>query len=434
MLLACRGRVVPGTRLCARCAFDLAGLVQATLCPECGQHLTGRRAVVERRVRSRLLIALSLFLALGVLAASGIWIIARTSRNALNPYKPLWWLKFEAHHGSPKTSELALIEILTRMGTNSMRPADEQALGFDAFQRKKNNPSAWSPSWSDVLAVARAHGQVSDADWTEYARLSLQLQTRARSRVRQGSPTTIRLAMSVPGVSRRTSISLGYTIESMTLGGKHLDSDAYSGSGTFGATTLFGMTFSPVCDAPLGPSEFEIHCRIESFAALDGTAPIGSWTRNLTVPVTVVSPDAPLVEARPESASFQSVASSLSIQPVLRNKSPIVFVQCKSAPANLAFDVFVRFRDGDGTLIPAERVSFLAGATESQGTMPKLDRWPESGSFDVILKPSIAGAEANPDFDWLWTGPDILFDSVPMRERPLMPPRPEAGSSSAPRP
>jgi hypothetical protein len=85
------------------------------LCPECGSDLRGRRSItVGHRRKLRRTGALAAVVLVAALSGTGLTIWGRSRGIDWNQYKPLWWLRLEAAHGSVDTVVSVMDEILAR--------------------------------------------------------------------------------------------------------------------------------------------------------------------------------------------------------------------------------------------------------------------------------------------------------------------------------
>ncbi|MGH7242711.1 MAG: hypothetical protein ACREJD_04780 [Phycisphaerales bacterium] len=420
LIAAIRGTLVSGSTLCRACGFDLAGLGSASACPECGASLSDPRARTQKRIRSRGLFSLGIVLTsiplfIGVAAGT----LAATKFN-FDSIKPVWLLQAEALQGAPARSGAALAELNKRIRANSLTDGQLESLArAAAVLRRRTNSSAWSQGWSEILESARSAGKVSDVEWVDYVRYTIVPLDRHRRKMRQGTEVPFGLIVAGPqlGVSPGSGAQarVRYGLVDVRFDGKEFFlSDQLGSTTTLTGAGSSGTATSIKVEAPPGKAKLILTWRFE---VLDPNTEnvLGTWDLDFTDDVEFLGENANIIEVREDVSLAAKVRQSLQISP-FQNRSG-GYTQCmidaSNPPANIAFDVFGRVRSGSnlGALIPIGKISFLMGSNSSYGIGFESKEL-NADSIDVVLKPSVTAAEQNIEMDWMWTGPDIIFEDI----------------------
>jgi hypothetical protein len=419
-VIAWRGRVVAGSRLCRRCRFDLAGIAGAANCPECGAGLGGGSATVVRRLRSVRLLMLGVVLMAGSLAAGGGVAAYRAWQANLNPYKPVWVLKLEASGMPSARSAAAISELCRRLRTGVLAEADIDSLVVDAIALRSTPNVPQDPAWSDFIELARVNGAVTDAQWVTYVRSGVALTCSVRRSMRAGRSTPISLMVTGPRLGSNppeaARARVRYAITGVAIGEHHA---AFNNRG-FGQSTVGrgGSSGSSVyTTAPGTPGTFQarVTCSIQILdPGSAGERVLGEWSQDFVSDVQVVPESVPVVRGERDEALLPGVRAALTA--TLRLDAPGmlgVMVQSNRPPANLAFEVFIRPCDGAaaGREFKAGSMSFPAGGTHGYGTSAEAEAW-DATSADVVLRPSIEAAEANVALESIWLGPEVVLPRV----------------------
>jgi len=417
-----RGRLIPGTTLCRACKFDLSGLQSALSCPECGASLAATRAIVPRRVRPRGLLWLGIILT-AIPLCIGITVAVVTATNFnLDSIKPFWVLKSEALQGAPARSAAALTELGKRIRSGSISEHQFASLASAAITLRRTPSATWNRSWSEIVELARTNGKVTDAEWTDYIRYTIVLVDRHRSKVRQGAEAPFGLTISgpmlgiTPGPLAAAKIRYGITrvtIDSQVLFHK----DELSGGATISGNGTTGTSRQLKMDAPVGKARMKVTCGFEALDSGNDRA-IGSWATDSTDEIEILPADSVIVEAREDAALATAIRKSLRIGPVERQSEHFsLMVNAANPPANLAFDVFARIRSGSkkGELVPIGSISFVKSGNGGYGIGADSKELLDADSVDLILRPSVRAAEMNVDLDWIWTGPEIVYEDIKIK-------------------
>ncbi|MEM9251806.1 MAG: hypothetical protein AAGB29_05605 [Planctomycetota bacterium] len=191
-----RGRRVSDHPHCRPCKFDLHGSMDTNglapeSCPECGCSLRSGRRVQQglRRKRPALLSVGLAVLLLGV-GAIGVQAYVGSRNVSLNPYKPVWLLRYEAGRHGTATSVAALDELIARHHAGRLAQPAIDLLVAEGMQLQADMTATWEPRWGELVEYAREQGQVNDADWERYmaTAVTVSLALEVRPRVRIGEP------------------------------------------------------------------------------------------------------------------------------------------------------------------------------------------------------------------------------------------------------
>lgn len=97
----------------------------------------------------------------------------------------------------------------------------------------------------------------------------------------------------------------------------------------------------------------------------------------------------------------------------------MLMINLARAPTNLAFEIYARFRSGSraGELVLLQTVSFPQGSQGNFGIGSQSSDW-NADSVDIVLRSSLQAAEEDPAFDWIWTGPDLIYEDIKVQHPP----------------
>lgn len=421
------GRIVPGTSRCRACRFDLKGLSAAPACPECGKSLATPGAIIPLRIRSRGRLWLGILLLIISFGAAATFGGLALSKANIATIKPAWLLKVEALHGTPSQSAEALTEITRRIRADTTFADTWTRLVGDAMARRRNLAKPWNRGWSDFLELARAHGKVPDADWIDYVRYSTVALSQSRKVIRQGSKAPFGATLSgtqlgtAPASLARAVV--GYSLERIVVGDVVVYQKHGSGhtTATISSSGMSGTTTYPTIDAPIGKHSFVITWRFEVMDPASESVALGNYQIDFTQDIEVVSSDTPTIESRPTSAPRDAVTRSLVWRPIQKPATGYVdlMIDARGVPANLAFEVFARLRNGKdaGKLVRMGQASFSQGSQGGYGLGVENSELSDATAVDLVLRPSIEAAEMNPSLDWIWTGDEIIYENVAIETR-----------------
>ena len=453
-----RGRRTDDHPLCRRCRFDLTGLPASSAnCPECGADLTAARAtVVGHRRRRGGLVALGLAMLLPALLVGGGAVWWTASGFDPTPFKPVWLLMREADSPAYPTADLALAELDRRSQRGDLTAAQKAALLDLAVSHLSASPEMdtkwlrrvepgrqagalsqaqidavtdcalaaqadlalpWSVWWGGWVEAARKAGQVSDARWRRYARqavLPLTLEVRPRIEAdADGLP--VRLSMPEARLTFPTHFVLAELGLAFRLdGGRWVElTDGHAErSELYHDFTETGQLPIKTDSGRLAPGPHHLDVR-KPLAVEERGGParsLASWAQTFVADFVVLPPGeasaTPVADRREEP----KVLASVGIHGLEVGRHGPGEVQCWlrifEVPVGMAFDVFLR--DRAGREWPMETLTLKAGTYADHifcsGTAPGLT----VGRADVLLRPSLAAAEASVDVATYWDRPILL--------------------------
>ena len=177
---------------CRQCGYDLTASPRDGRCPECGQELRQRGAVViGRPAPSRPRLAAAGAVAL-VAAALAVFASPPVLRG-VDWFKaePTFLLRWQTARGDvPAALELSRRLAAGELWDGQVRAAAEAALAVQADPAAK-----WHPAFGDIVEGARDRGALGDAAWHDYARHAAEpsLESLAAATVRPGDLVPLRL-------------------------------------------------------------------------------------------------------------------------------------------------------------------------------------------------------------------------------------------------
>ena len=408
-----RGSPIPNTRLCRKCSFNLHGI--AATCPECGSNITASTATRPARHRRTKLGAS--FAGLTIVAACISLVLGASAafKNGANPYKPLWLLLLESSRLNA-TGAAAIRELQTRDASGKLSEQARRRILEAALAARKDESRRFDPLWADVIAAHRAEGSVSDADWLDCVRRGVQVEARFRDKWRHGSSTPFSVTVSGPELPRSAShrIQLSYAVESVSIAGAHLPGIGPSSSrADVSPLGSAGVTMQVRPATAIVQTHAEIRLK---FTLLDGPngREIGTWTHATRQSVEVVAADAVIIPTTPEPALAASIRACLTI----RSQRGTLYIDCKSSPRQLAFEVFARIANAGpepSPLISLGSIHFASQNSHSSFGI-SLDPVPQdTRTAEIVLRPSQAAAEASTTLTEYWSGEDIVFSGITVR-------------------
>lgn len=408
-----RGRPIPNTILCRKCSFNLDGI--GATCPECGSDITLPTATRPARQRRKKLGAS--FAALAAFAACIVMFFggAAAFRNGLNPYKPLWLLLLESSQPNA-TGAAAIRELQARDVSGKLSEQARRRILGAALAARKDEARRFDPLWADIIGTHRNEGRVSDADWFDFVRRGVKVDARFRPKWRQGSSTPLSIAVASPELPRigGHSIRLSYAVESVTIADEPVPGLGHSPfQSDVSPLGSAGVTIQTKPATAIGTTHAEIRLKFTLLNGPNGPE-IGTWTDITRQPVEVVAADAVIIPTIPESALAPSIRSCLK----LRAERGTLYIDCKSPPRQLAFEVFARNANAGpepSPLIPLGSIHFISQNSQSSfGIL--LEPVPQDArTVEIVLRPSQAAAEASTTLTEYWSGEDIVFSDIMVR-------------------
>lgn len=314
-VLGWRGRRLDDHPVCRRCRFDLFGQADSRsgACPECGAALDRPRAVRRGNRQYRpLILALGMVMLLLAGVTFGSLAAGWLTGTSLNPYKPLWLLRWEARQTAiVQPAGSALDEIRLRLQAGQLSAADLEKLLGDALTVQADQARPWHAGWGDLVLDLHAANVGSPQAYERYAQGLFVVTPRIRAQVRQGEaiPVYLELQAGRGFGSGGMSTAFHYIAHDLELviGERRMTlSGSMSGGLATGSRLAFGRKIptdrAPFDELPLG--EHPVRAAYELQIRLGG----GGGPLLLKMPLAfdvsfeLVSPDTPLIErvARPD--------------------------------------------------------------------------------------------------------------------------------------
>lgn len=436
LILSWRGRVVASGQYCRACRFDLAGLdieISEAKCPECGNevHQESARRTTSRQ-RSQLGVVLTsvmvmigvLTLAFGASGKTGI-ILGHL------PDTTIFWL-------NDLGLDEALDELVVRVSRTTNPIADELLARAieDALAHQADLTQVWDPRWGEVLAVSFGNPVMTDDQMLQYLRNGLEITAEIRDRVYQGDQG---VNLKIKTVSSRMSAmnlhDTGYWLFNKPVEGGVIGQPAHhymknAGLGTnfvlhrrggpnlpWSGTLPVGSGFD-VDPGTLVPLYFEYELKFSEIGV------IGHYRSEQMV--MVLAPEDPVVPSFIDAQMAKQFCESISISTV-RVLDPIpdadpmsghfvlaIRTQFSPLPASTAFDVFLRFNNGDLVSIgswvnQAPHAKRLGGviawpkkvfsAEIRAQAAPVIERLIAQGQVDVVMRSNPSLADSIPGID-----------------------------------
>jgi hypothetical protein len=194
-----RGRAVDDHPVCRACRYDLSGLAVPDRCPECGADTRKPRAIIRGNRRPRLLPTIcGIFLMTACLPATA-WSANRWwSTFDWLAHKPLFLLRADLRSPNIAARGLARDEIIRRLNSGAMPPADFQSIVPIVLQRETGPIGEWDVQLGTLLAQMRHnHGAaaVSDADWKTFCQHLLTFGVSIPTKVHPGRTVTGQISL-----------------------------------------------------------------------------------------------------------------------------------------------------------------------------------------------------------------------------------------------
>ncbi|MEM0914408.1 MAG: hypothetical protein AAGK09_07335 [Planctomycetota bacterium] len=356
------------------------------------------------------------------------------SRNvSLNPYKPVWLLRYEASQHGTGASAAALDELIARLHAGSLGQSAVDLLVIEGMQLQANPNAAWEPRWGEIVEFAREQGMVVDADWQAYIKtaVAMAMSLEVRSRVMIGDPiyrwvrdSRARLSDS----SRRWHVkemSRGFEVDGI-LDPRTVDVHS-SSSGTVsgrhgGGGSGRGIDFNRDLWGDLPPGTYEVQQRIGLEVSEVGT---GGWEPkgppflvfDHVLTGTFELTDEPTVKAVVADEHRQAVRDALKIESIefrRSRRSGFDFqIELDHPPVGLAFDVFAVADDGTEVKIGSVSEAANDSTHLSTGHSARGLTWTDP-IVRVVFRPSAEQAARTSDVFEYW-GEEVVFEDVPIK-------------------
>ncbi len=229
-----RGRRLNRNPVCRDCGFDLVGAYPGVVtCPECGSGLKRVGAVrvgVRRRMVS--LMAVGALMVLLALAPLGVTVYAGITGANINPSKPTWLLLMEARWSNANAADLIGKELLDRMVTKKIAPAEYGPLVEAALARQADRSMSWSDSWGDIVERAATDSVLSPEQRASFEKNAVVFTLESRPRVVRGEPLPLFIGQAEQRVCKNTNAYCQVFARSVKLDGvslKRVASATYPG-------------------------------------------------------------------------------------------------------------------------------------------------------------------------------------------------------------
>lgn len=419
-----RGRRIEGVVECAHCTFNLSGIDQHGLCPECGRSLSAPNGTRARRVRrwriavlGLLIIALGItpFAMLGLQKAAGI----KLTENA-----PVWWLRTELRVvGAARHAEIVAELDVRLIGVKrTMTTAQAQAVTDDFSAMLADRNIAWNAGWSDFYERARLQSLVSDAQWMQYVERFLTISWVHADRVRTSEELPVQLevgrALPVAATCPAGMIRILARLEAASIDGRAVaprgSTEWMSAVGQVGGGSV---TERMPISAPPGKARFIARYAFDVVTADGQERVVGSFVRDFESDIEVVGSDETLLRVISDDTLAGAIRSSLRVERLeLRDDQVCLTIGVKQAPVDVGFQVLLRPRDGvsAGREFDLGTISCESGAGQqffsnhrTRDEVGGLD----ATAVDIVLRSSLKAAEQSPTLRSVWIGPDIVLES-----------------------
>jgi len=416
-VLGWRGRRIDDHPWCRRCRFDLFGLDQPEICPECGADLHARRAVRfgQRRKRPIVLTAGLLML---ILSLTGLGVLGYGRLNGFNwnTIKPTAFLMWQSGSDDPALVDGVVTELFKRAQAGELSVSQIDALaarGLD-WQGDRNRP--WIEAWGDVIELAAQRDLLTDEEGDRYVRQAVVLDVSAPERVPEASRWRIHVAVTQARVGSSSNAFLSAEPTHWTVGDETLLTSVGRRVGGIGLRGSSSGSFGFGQDISLPPGEYESQVRLllDLHFGISG-ASVGSFAHEAPLPLKVVAPGTPMTEMVADPRRRADVHDAIEVRrleggPLSDGRAMAkIRIDFGPAPVDLAFTIHLRTNAGRewrfGTLAHAKHTA----ATRIQSS--QLEAF-SAEAVDVILRPSPdAAAALPPDHGPIW-GEEIVVEDV----------------------
>ena len=186
--------------------------------------------------------------------------------------------------------------------------------------------------------------------------------------------------------------------------------------------TLVARNYGDV-QLPPGPHTIalEFDCRLAA-VALSGKSV--QFKRRWESPIEVVDSAEQVVQLQHDPALTARLSACLNVRLLVNRSDPEKYALCTvyfaKPPVAVAFDVIAKDRRSGrecslGTVWCAPMIEDAMG--NGRGLKPEEAWLADLENVDVILRPSVAVAEATPDFMQVW-GDEVVMEDVAVESRP----------------
>lgn len=447
-----RGVAAPLRRECRACRFDLAGLPDATGCPECGASLSATKSIrlVSKARRPRwvlmgsAMVAVALVLPLTAVVDS-LW----TGR--LSSSSPTWLLAAELHLMGWRTPQSVAKELASRAAAGEIGASTLGSLAraVSVMHEGRGVPD----ELSDLVGLAATSGCVDKETVARHMLASNLLDADVPVRMRPDDAIVRDLIHWWESNERTPRDGVWWRrkrISAIVVDGCRYPSTVpasieevhrWAPMESRTPTCIMGTGMFPVvCDGPAVPAQprltpgrhhVTLEFQVEALNGLSDTKP-GGVSASREYDVEVVAPNAPLVELV-DDAEFMRQISDQLIPYVTAGNSTGVMPMCSvSVRSSATAPTRAKRPSGKPPLVGGAWTVLLdtGGGPQSVGTFrvywqsdgvavaasaPKfLNIPPETRSCRVILRANELLAVSRKAIDVMPAG-DIVFDNVPVR-------------------
>jgi len=409
-----RGRRVGDHPFCRTCGFDLFGRPEgSTACAECGAELRGARAmIVGVRPRRRKRVVAGVALLVPALVVGGVLGWQRGKIVDWQKQKPDWWLAREADSPNVPTSNAALTELIARLRAKELSKTLVARLVQRGLARQADFSTPWARSWGDVIEVAHAAGEVSDADWAKYAQTAVanyhKLLFRDKLRRRDTPPYELRFQGARLGTAGRWSII--DEVAAIEIDGRETyASIAYREGDGRALIARQGVLSDLALGRHNGHALVDLTLRPPNYLG----PPAARVRERLPFAFDLVPDDQAILEPVADQSLRGAVAASLRVASVrMSSGQTSLALRCWDPPTELAFDVLVRRADGTEQML--RPVVYRRGERQT--------KWPYSSerattprttpvkSVDVVFRPNPDAAINFLDVNSYWNEEVVLKD------------------------
>lgn len=431
LVIGLRGRRLDDHPICRKCKFDVTGVYAgggtASKCPECGAVLDSARAVrTGNRRRWRPAIVVGGLLLGAVLLVAYVIGWSQATKTNLNPYKPVWLLRYEAR-GAGQAAVECIDELEQRLTTGTLPEREIARVVVDALaaQAGESGAGAWHPEWAALFHRAMRAGRVTDEQRTMYYRNGIVVTPIVRPAARAGVPVPMQIVPSgsrlAPGTTALVKIDelafrIGDGPAEVEPSGRVLNVSPSN------RTWLRLKTTAPSADR-LGMVEWTLDYRILVMKGPNEEGSVASWPGTLKGPIRVGPADVPFVRVIRDDSLFEKIRTAIRVESTsLMDRPPNhlsqYHINYQSLPEPVSFDVFWRWRDakdveheilvGSMSCPKGEQSGF--GESRYHDSLAHLP--PELVTIDVVLRPSASAAERDLNVSATWVGSDIVFEDV----------------------
>ncbi len=409
--LGLRGRRMGSHPVCRACGFDLRAQPAASpRCPECGALLDSPNAVViGDRHRRPFLATVGATIVLLSSAFVGLNIYGQLANIDSNKYMPVWWLTREADSSVIATRDAALKELLSRAGSGALSKNQMNALSDHALVLQADQNKLWVPAWGDLVEQAHTTGMLSDEKWQQYARQAVVVHMVVRPVVRRGDQIPVSVNNEMPRGGTTQSFWLS---ESFTLDSKEWARDGFdfgiSTSGMGGSGMGTAVQIDRAKEAQLANGEHRlkitVHARLSSLPypggqrITDAAIPLEATFKLVPATDKTVSP---VNDTTLQGAVEQSItARDFRWNSNMTRAYVEGMLDVKSAPADLAFKVFMRADGKDQSL---GEITIAKGTAMNYGVGGDV-KGITSSDVDLVLKPDLETARQTVNLTTFWNG------------------------------